>query len=259
MSNTKIVKKGTFPNNIRREMSKFNKSQDNVAYKANIPRSTFVPLLNGQIELKKTWAQRIARIIGCNETDLYCTVQNEIVSTVENIDTVDTPTVENSMNGVWNLVNSDIEILIELCLRENHFMKTTGRQGASNNLEIIIAKLLQQLNGSVTYTKPEVNQPKVVPLKRRNKPQYSSVKKLSRPWTIDELADVLSALRCGMSNADVAETTNRPLSDITSTKVVFGWLWHSGRPTSPSTTEMRKVIANLNKGTWSNRIEMVGA
>lgn len=256
MSNTRIVKKGTYPNNIASEMKKRGKLQDSVAYKANLSRSIFMSLYNGQRELKKSWANNLARAIECNAADLFCTAPNEIATTVE---TVDTPTRENPMNGVWNLVNSDIEMLIDLCLRENHFMKSTGRQVASNNIEIVIAKLQLQLNGLATRVKPEVNQPKVVPSKPRAKPQYSVVKKLSRPWTIDELADVLSALRGGMSNTDVAETTNRPLSDITGTKVVFGWLWHSSRPTNPSATEVREVINNLNKDTWMNRIEMVGA
>lgn len=231
--------KGTYPNNIADEMKKRNKLQDSVAFKANLSRSVFTSLINGQRPLNMTWAKKLAKAIECNAEDLF--VREEPVTEVA----AATPTP----NASWNLVAGEIEVLVELVERELHFMQSTGRCIAAGNLQTIVAKLQSQRNTPVS--KPVAVTKRVVldPKPKTDKPKVSVVQKLSRPWTQDELADALSALRNGMSNDEVAAVTGRPMTDITSTKVLFGWLWHEKQPKEPSKAQVLQKLTNIGPST----------
>ena len=239
-----LAPKGTYPNNIADEMKKRSKLQDSVAYKANLSRSVFTSLLNGQRPLNMTWAKKLAKAIECNAEDLF--VHEESVPEVA--------AVAPAPQASWNLVAGEIEVLVELAERELHFMQSTGRNIAAGNLQTIVAKLQSQRNAPIAKPaaakkegwsgwvfKPKTEKPKQT--------RVSVVQKLSRPWTQDELADALSALRNGMSNEEVAGATGRPMTDITSTKVLFGWLWHAKQPKEPSKAQVLQKLENLAPST----------
>jgi len=236
-----LAPKGTYPNNISNEMKKRNKLQDSVAFKANLSRSMFMSLLNGQRSLNMTWAKNLARAIECQPEDLFVKDSNA------------PEVVENQPQAVWSLVHPEIEMLIELAERESHFLQSTGRNIAAGKMNTIVAKLKSQhlvpAPTKQVEAKPEGWSSWTPKGKKNKQSRVSVVKQLSRPWTPDELADALSALRNGMSNTDVAGATGRPLDDIISTKVLFGWLWHARQPKEPSKAEVLRKLENLSQST----------
>jgi hypothetical protein len=232
--------KGTYPNNIAIEMQLHKKLRDSVAYNANISRTTFTALINGRVQLSKVVARRLAKHIGCTPEALFIEpkpplAHPQVIAQPELF-------VEQEVKA-GSLSSSELEIVCELVQRELDFMRSTNRNTVARNLENILNVLK---NGSVVEVKTEESPQKPQPVK--SKPVKSSFKKssvqqLSKPWTMNELADALSAMRNGeMSNQEVATVTGRPLSDITSTKVLFGWMWHEKHPATPTTGQVLELL-----------------
>lgn len=227
------IRKGTYPNNIATEMKKHGKSQETVAFGVNFTRSTLLSLLDGRRRLSASQARKFAQVIGCDEQDLFVqeTPSQEVVQPVH--------------QASWDFAIDEIEQLSELVDRELGFLKSTGRAIAAGKLQIIANKL--QVKRNTTVVKPQAKRGWVDT--KPSRPKQTVIHELSRPWTENDLADALSALRGGMSNSDVARLTSRPLKDIISTKVLFGWLWMRNQPAEPSTADILKQLPRIKDST----------
>ena len=247
-----LAPKGTYPNNLAEAMRKHNKLSDSVAFKANLSRTMFTSLLHGQRKLNPTWARNLAKAIECEPKELF--VQSSDVVDVSNIDVV-----YEKQKVTWSLVNSDIDMLIELVERELQFMQSTNRNIVAGNLTTIIAKLQSQRNTAV-QTSIQVPSQRIDKSKQTSntKTKVSVVAKLSRPWTPDDLADALSALRNGMTNEEVAGATDRPIKDITTTKMMFSWMWLNNQPTEPSKSQVLKKLENIRPDVRKSMFESAG-
>lgn len=218
---------------------------DSVAFKAGLSRSIFMSLYNQQRPLNKTWARQLAKAIECSVDDLF------IQTKVQTPASVATPTnvVANGDLFLTMLSAEETAFVVELCERESAFLRQTGRNLLAETIEAITAKVKNGSVSSKTSEKstaipqqPEVGLVSGAPVKRpAAKPPV--VRRLSSPWIIEDLADALSALRGGMSNEDIANVTNRPMTDITMTKNIFGWMWHRKYPVNPSKAD---VLEKLN-------------
>ncbi len=243
--------KGTYPNNLASAMKSRSKLMDSVAFKSSLSRPVFMSLYNEQRPMTKTYAHKLARAIECTPEELFAPERRKQQELVSSSAVVATPIENQTFGNVLLLTESENALVQELLEREINFLTSTGR----NLQALVYSNIVLRLTPSpvVEQTLAEspanaIKTPNLTPV--RTKVRASVVKKLSRPWSVDELADALSALRSGMSNEDVAGATNRPLADVTTTKVIFGWMWHSKQPTNPSKAVVLEKLNSQSKAAW---------
>lgn len=250
--------KGTYPNNIAYQMTNHNKARDEVAFLANISRTVFVSLIQGKRPMNKHQARRLAKAIGCQEQDLFVTKEVAEQPTVTPIAAPVVNEVPKKVEAIWKFNDSEINELTELVQREIGFLRSTGRNIAADRMSILVSKLGTYLSNPASValdnsTSSVISMTELADLTNSQPAQKSSkktmVKKLSRPWDKDELANVLSALRNGMSNEEAAKKTERPLDDIANTKVLFGWMWHKKQPAKPSKADVDRMLFRVSEST----------
>lgn len=262
-------RKDTYPNNLAYQLANYNKPRDTVAFNANISRTIFTALMQGKRQLTNGQARKLAKAIGCKPQDLFIAKSGEAptqpVAAVKPV--AETPVVKvvptaSEAPAVKNetvFSNAEINELVELVQREIAFMRSTGRNVSVGRLDTLVSKLeacrsndvLDEDTSSVismSELAASMNvKPTLVPRSTSN--TTKTVKRLSRPWNKDELSNVLSALRNGMTNAEAAEKTKRPIEDISNTKALFGWMWHDKRPKQPSKSDVDKMLVNMSEST----------
>jgi len=262
-------RKNTYPNNLAYQLSNYNKPRDTVAFNANISRTIFTALLQGRRQLTNGQARKLAKAIGCKPQDLFIAKSGEAptqpVAVVKPVAETPVPKVVTKASEapvVKNetvFSNAEINELVELVQREIAFMRSTGRNVSVGRLDTLVSKLeacrsndVLDADASSVISMSELAasmnvKPTLVPRSTSN--TTKTVKRLSRPWNKDELSNVLSALRNGMTNAEAAEKTNRPIEDISNTKVLFGWMWHDKRPKQPSKSDVDNMLVNMSEST----------